>query len=207
MSPHPNLIGIYGEYKKERSIENSTLKMLFFGAVRPYKNVELLIQIIRELNFPNLILTICGPVEKRYGQKILEEVSGLDNIKTRLEYIPDHEVGEIIADNHILILPNDLQSSLNSCAIITAFSYHRTVICSMNGTIKDMEQQDAFFSYEYSNKNEHKEKLRNGIKRIYERYKGNYSELLQYGERCYEMIEKNNHMDETARRLSKIVEK
>jgi glycosyltransferase involved in cell wall biosynthesis len=73
--PHPNLIGIYGEYKKGGGIENSTLKMLFFGNVRPYKNVELLIQIIRGLNFPYLILTVCGPAEKRYGQKILEAAS------------------------------------------------------------------------------------------------------------------------------------
>jgi glycosyltransferase involved in cell wall biosynthesis len=204
--PHPNLIGIYGAYKKGGNIENSTLKILFFGILRPYKNVELLIQAIRELNLPRLILTVCGPAEKKYGQKIIESASGFDNIKIRIEFIPDHEVGQMLADNHLLILPNDLQSSLNSCAIITAFSYHRTVIASMNGTLKDMERQDVFFAYEYSTENEHKEKLRNIIKRIYERYKGNYNDLLALGERCYEMIQKHNNFDETVRKLSKIVE-
>ena len=52
--PHPNYINQYGEYNMRRELNNKQLKLLFVGAIKEYKNIELLIKVINELNNENI---------------------------------------------------------------------------------------------------------------------------------------------------------
>ena len=197
--PHPNYIGVYGGEKTENSLNNSKLSLCFFGKVKEYKNIELLIEVVNELNFDDVELKIAGRCwNTQYFHKL---IGGNPNIQTDFRFIADDEIPEISANCHLFIFPYDLVSSLNSGATILAFSYGRSVLSSLTGTLSDMDDKSLFFSYTYENQAEHKEALKQQIIAIREKYKGNYNELLKLGEKCRENVRENNSLEVVANRL------
>jgi len=205
--PHPNYIGIYGPQKPDYNLDNNKLKLCFFGAVKKYKNVELLISAVTELGFDDVELNICGRSRPReYAQSLRLLAEKNSNIKMHFEFVSDNDVPEILAACHLLVLPYNLDSSLNSGATILAFSYGRTVLSSNTGTLEDIEDKLLFFAYSYNNPNEHKEELKKQITAIRDKYKGNYNELLKLGERCKEYVAENNSLEQVSKQLKAVFE-
>ncbi len=198
--PHPHYIGAYGTEKTENSLRNDQLSLCFFGKIKDYKNIELLISAINELNFDDVELKIMGRCwNTQYFQNLIKNNP---HIKTDFRFIKDDEIPEISANCHLFVFPYNLESSLNSGATILAFSYGRSVLSSLTGTLADIEDKSLFFSYSYQNEDEHKEALKQQIIEIREKYKGNYNELLMLGEKCREYISKNNSIEQVAKQLT-----
>ena len=197
--PHPNYIGVYGVEKTENNLNNNKLSLCFFGKVKAYKNIELLIEAINELNFDDVELKIVGRCwEAPYFYHLIGDNK---NITTDFRFIDDEDIPDISANTHLFVFPYDLASSLNSGATILAFSYGRSVLSSLTGTLADMKDKSIFFSYSYQSQDEHKEALKQQITAIREKYKGNYNELLSLGEKCREYMRENNSIEEIASRL------
>ena len=200
--PHPNYIEVYGAQKPDRNLDGNKLKLCFFGAVKKYKNVELLISAVSELGFDDVELNIYGRCRPREYAQSLRVLAGENrNIKMHFKFVDDNDVPEILAACHLLVLPYNLDSSLNSGATICAFSYGRTVLSSLTGTLEDVEDKSLFFAYSYKNQDEHKEELKKHISAIREKYKGNYNELLNLGEKCKEYAEKNYSLEQVSKQL------
>ena len=198
--PHPNYIGVYGAEQTENFLCNDKLSLCFFGKVKEYKNIELLISAINELNFDDVELKIAGRCwNTQYFHNL---INNNPRIKTDFRFIDDNEIPEISANCHLFIFPYDLASSLNSGATILAFSYGRSVLSSLTGTLSDIEDKSMFFSYTYKNQEEHKEALKQQITAIREKYKRNYNELLSLGEKCREYIRENNSPEQVAQQLT-----
>lgn len=203
--PHPNYIDVYGHQKDDYCLDNNKLKLCFFGAVKKYKNVELLISAVAESGFEDIELNIYGRCRPRNYAKSLQALAGKNHtIKTHFKFIHDKDVPEILAACHLLVLPYNLDSSLNSGATILAFSYGRTVLSPTTGTLSDIEDKSLFFAYSYNNHDEHKEELKKQISAIREKYKGNYNELLKLGEKCKEYVSENNSPARTAAQLEQV---
>ncbi|MDR2601733.1 MAG: glycosyltransferase [Spirochaetaceae bacterium] len=202
--PHPCYINAYGPRAAPEALDGKRLKLLFVGQIRRYKNIEILISAFNSLNLENAVLTVCGMAAPEYALETGLLINGNKNIQTRFEFIKDEEMPGLIANHHILVFPYDLRSSLNSGSIILSFSYKRTVIAPLNGTLADMNNKDLFFSYEYKNERDHEEKLKNKILEIYTRYKDNYNELLCLGECCHNEVLRNNGMDVLVKEASRI---
>jgi len=203
--PHPNYTGIYGNEKNVNSLRNSTLSLCFFGAVKEYKNIELLISAINELNFEDVELKIIGRCRsKRYARNLKNLIAGNGRIKTDFRFVKDMEIPKITANCHLFVLPYNLDSSLNSGATILAFSYGRTALSSETGTLADIKDKELFFTYSYSGQSEHKEKLKEQITVIHDKYRGNYNELLKLGEKCKKYVSENNSLAQTAKQLTKV---
>jgi len=203
--PHPHYIGIYGQQKKDNNLDNNKLKLCFFGAIKKYKNVELLISAVTELGFDDVELTIYGRCRPRKYAKSLSLLAEKNkNIKTHFKFVHDSDIPEILASCHLLALPYNLDSSLNSGATILAFSYGRTVLSPNTGTLDDIADKSLFFAYSYSNQDEHKEVLKKHISAIREKYKGNYNELLKLGEKCKEYVAENNSSEQVANQLKQV---
>src|SRR5690554_3006865 len=160
--PHPDFIGTYGPIPPalEQDI-SGPLKLLFIGALKPYKNIELLIKAAGEFN-EEVSLTIAGkPITSAYKQIIEEMADAAGNIQLTLEFIPDHALPGLMQQADLLILPYDLDSSLNSGTAILAFSYKKTVICPEIGTIEDLkEAKNQTLHYRYQSEVEHWQQLR-----------------------------------------------
>ena len=203
--PHPYYTGAYGVEKTENSLCNDKLQLCFFGQIRSYKNIELLISVINELNFDDIEINIAGFCGSEEYARYLKNLIGKNkNIKTDFRFIDDREIPEISANCHLFILPYNLDSSLNSGATILAFSYARSVISSLTGTLADIKDKSLFFAYSYNDEAEHKEELKKQIIAIREKYKGNYNELLRLGEKCKEYVNENNSFVKVGKQLEKI---
>jgi glycosyltransferase involved in cell wall biosynthesis len=205
--PHPHYIGTYGLQKRNHCLTNNKLNLCFFGAVRKYKNIELLISVIKELNFNDVELNIYGNAQSSEYAQSLEDLIGENrNIKTHFKFIADRKVPEILAKSHLIILPYDLDSSLNSGTTILAFSYGRSVISPLTGTLSDVEDKSLFFAYSYNDPIQHKEELKKQIIAVREKYKGNYNELLDLGEKSKNYVSENNSFEEVAKQLEQVFE-
>ena len=206
--PHPNYVGVYGEIAEPKIAPNK-LKLLFLGFIKPYKNIELFIDVFSELNLENAELSICGFAKENYRKKILAKIAPNKNIFPNIKFIADDEISHILAQNHILITPCNSESVLNSGSVILAFSYKRTVLSVKNGTLDDLriirfENKNMFFTYEYDNFAEHKKILREKILYLYENYAENYNNLLDLGEECFEAVKENNSLEKISGILKQI---
>jgi beta-1,4-mannosyltransferase len=157
--PHPDFIDSYGP-TIEGSEQNSKLKLLFLGAVKPYKNIELLIKTAGHLE--EVELTIAGNPKSEDYRKHLSRFAGIfNNIKLKLEFIPDQDIPQLIGSCDLLVLPYDLHSSMNSGTVVLAFSYGKSVICPEIGTLMDMKAVGTqFLSYYYESEEDHAAKLK-----------------------------------------------
>ncbi len=193
LTPHPHFINTYGPTQFPSGTTQSPLKLLFTGAVKPYKNLELLIRVCRQ--FGNAIqLTIAGkPSSIAYSEELRTVASGTAQVELRLGFVEDQEIPKLIGDADLLILPYDLRSSLNSGTVILAFSYARTVICPRIGTIDELSAgQSDFFTYSYLSESEHESKLRNAIQCALDLKQSNPLALLQMGEKMQQLVHIEN---------------
>ena len=201
--PHPEFIGVYGPpLQQKEASPTAILSLLFVGAVKPYKNIELLAQAVRPFG-DRVSLTIAGqPDPSAYGEVISEIASSADNIKLMLDFIPDDELPRIIGASDLLILPYDLKSSLNSGTALLAFSYKKTVICPEIGTIMDMgDAKQYVFHYRYSSEEEHLQSLIDQISSALELKEGDPSLLPAWGRNMFEYIQKAHGKSEVTRKL------
>ena len=185
--------------------DNNSLNLLFFGVVKPYKNIELLIQILNELQDKNIKLLICGkPINNDYGTHLNNLIKN-KNIKTNFSFLNDSELSEQIKNTDCIILPYDKKSSLNSGAAIHAFSLGKTVIAPKIGTILDMPE-DSVFSYDYDNKEEHYNNLKQAILDVYTLFTTDKEKFKQKSLKAYEFIKENNSPDKLGKLYNKIYE-
>jgi glycosyltransferase involved in cell wall biosynthesis len=207
--PHPNYRIVYGRERTDIMPSNTVLKLLFFGNIKKYKNVEMLVEIVRELNFCDMELTICGDINKTDVnlRHLLNIVNNQPRIKVCFRRISDDEIPTLLAAHHLVVLPYDLKSSINSGAAIMSFSYGRTVISPKNGTLEEMPDHEIFFSYEYTTPEEHREKLRCLLYVIHDNYYGHYNDLLILGEKCRDVMVSQNNIIVTAQALSRVFTK
>lgn len=206
--PHPNYIGAYKDgniNKEEKRCE--MLELLFIGAIKPYKNVDLLIEVFNELNLPNVKLKLCGKVmNDEYETYINKLINSNRNITTDFRFIEDDELNGLIKKSDILVLPYDMKSSLNSGTIILAFSNKRTVLSPMIGTLKDFEDKSLFFAYEYVDERTHREELKKSILKVYDIYINDQSSINTMGERCYQEVKENNSIKMVTDKFRQILE-
>ena len=158
---------------------------LYYGMVRPYKNIELLIEAWKEADLYNANLVIAGkPINESYGKNIIETAKEIKNIKLILRYIKNDELDNLINDSTYIICPLDKKSSMNSGTLVKAFCMKKCII------IPDIEMTydydlDSMFVYSYTSYEDHKEKLKEKIKQALQLYNDNPEKVVQMGEKLY----------------------
>lgn len=192
--PHPHYIDAYEQDQEESNTNNDVLKLLFIGQIKPYKNVDLLIKVFNELDLKNVTLTLAGKVsDDNYKKEIINLIQNNKNIHTKFKFIADKDIPRLLNQHDLVILPYDLNSSLNSGTIFLAFSNRKTVISPLIGTLKDFENRDMFYSYEYSSISEHMKALTQIIKKAASDFYDNPLIFEEKGTECYKVVkEKNN---------------
>lgn len=115
------------------------IQMLFFGAIRPYKGLELLIEALSLLNITNWKLIIAGKPEYNI-EKTKENIFSSELLKGRISlkegWINDDEIPSLFQNSHIVILP--YLSIDNSGLVHLAMSYGKTVIVPEIGVFNDI---------------------------------------------------------------------
>ena len=192
--PHGNYLPDIKYY----NIKNPDNKIvfLFFGLIKPYKNIEILIEIFNNQDTftgINYELMITGTsVSNEYISRLNHLIK--KNIKLQHEFLSDDALNDLIQKSDIVVLPFDITSSLNSGSIMLSFSNKRTVISPSIGTLDDINK-DFYYSYDYTNQEEHKTALTHIILKAVNDYKNNNNIFNKKGEEAYLYVKKHNNWD------------
>ena len=182
--PHPNYIGAYGPLVTEQEQIESKMKLLFFGGISPYKNIELIIEVARKLKNKKIEFWIVGKPESIEYRSELEKLSaGLGNVVCKFGFVNDEDIPRYMNMCDALILPYD-ESTLNSGTVLLAFSYQRTVICPKIAMVEDFENEDMYI-YDYTSEDGQLYSLLNKVECAYMDFiKDRYS-LKRKGENLF----------------------
>lgn len=110
--------------------------LLFFGLVRRYKGVDLLVRAL--VDVPDVTLTIAGEFWRGAEEvhEAIEEMGVGDRVELRPGYVPAHEIPELFERADALVLPYREATSTQNVAL--AFSYGRPVVATTVGTLPEL---------------------------------------------------------------------
>lgn len=200
---HPN----YDVTPKKWGVEpDERFRVLFFGFLRPYKNIELLIEIAKR--HPEIDFTIGGePCSLSYAESLEKRVEGLSNVKLITHRLDASEIDNLIDVAHILCLPYNINSSQNSGVAMYAFSKGINVVIPEIETIRDLENKDSVYSYSYEVMPEHFKMLENAIIAARDEYFNNYVKFVERTDLLHEEIMSDYSVDSISRQISQIIER
>jgi len=129
--------------REQLGLPKDRFTFLFFGNIRRYKNVPLLIDVFRK--FPDsgaqmAQMIIAGmPVLGMEASDLEAQAAGDERIHLHLRFIPDEQVPMYIGAADILVLPFD--SILNSGSVLLALSFNRAVLAPRLGALPEIQAE------------------------------------------------------------------
>jgi len=126
--------------KQHLGLEPDAPVMLFFGQIKKVKGLQYLIRAFRQVlnQCPSARLLIAGPEWKDsfvgYAD-LIRELGIADKVVTRIEYIPDEEVGLYFSAADVVILP--YTESYQSAVLYMAYSFAKPVVASAVGGLAE----------------------------------------------------------------------
>jgi glycosyltransferase involved in cell wall biosynthesis len=142
--PHGSYIGCYGprrgrvESRVALGLPAAGRLVLAFGALRPYKQLEGLIDAFAALPAPGRgVLLIAGqPKDPAYAAELGRRVAGVPGVLLRAGFIPDDQVALYLGAADIVAL--SYRSLLTSGILLSALSYGRPVVAPALGPVAEL---------------------------------------------------------------------
>lgn len=121
-----------GELKKRGRLE-----LLFFGFIRPYKGLDLLISALSNLDDHDVHLTIAG---ETWGpaSEIVDLAATAPNIELHLDYVSEQRAAEFFARADAVVLP--YRAATGSAVASVANFYNTPIIATAVGGLTDVVQ-------------------------------------------------------------------
>lgn len=119
------------EYEKEPSRRNdSTLNLLFFGFVRHYKGLDILLKAVGILKGCDISLIIAGEFwhDKQSYLTLINDLDIADKVEIIDRYIPDHDMSSYFTSTDLVVLP--YRETITSGVIATAYGYKKPVLAT-----------------------------------------------------------------------------
>lgn len=141
--PHGHYRDAYGAAAARAGCRNQLglahrFTFLFFGNIRPYKNVPLLIEAFRALPRPDVQLVIAGhPGPMLQLEELKNLAAGDARIHLWPEFVPDEKVPLYVGACDVVVLP--FQSILNSGSVFLALSFNRAVLAPRLGSLPEIQ--------------------------------------------------------------------
>jgi glycosyltransferase involved in cell wall biosynthesis len=145
--PHGPLLEGATEYLQDEARQLQSLPgdrpiALLFGVLRPYKGVDVLIDAWEQVEeaVPEALLVIAGGGQENYLHKIKKriDISKTSNIRTRLRFLPENELIQIIASVDLLVYP--YRRITQSGALLAGMSAGQAIVASRVGGLKETLQ-------------------------------------------------------------------
>lgn len=137
--PHGNFDSRYKLNTKpdpaaELGVDGYERVYLFFGMIRPYKNVSTLIRTFQAVSSPTDCLLIAGnPMDGQLRRSVETAAENAVNVYTHLKYIPDSTVPMYFAAADICVFP--YKEIFNSGSILLAMTLGKTFVAPQKGAI------------------------------------------------------------------------
>jgi glycosyltransferase involved in cell wall biosynthesis len=111
--------------------------LLYFGSIRPYKNVPRLIELFRVLPGENTILYIVGRSPSAEVTQQLQALASLDHrVRLNVSFVSKDKVQLYFRAADLVVLP--YQEILNSGSAILALSFNRPVLVPRLGAMSEL---------------------------------------------------------------------
>jgi glycosyltransferase involved in cell wall biosynthesis len=148
LSAVPSLVTTHGHY---RSIMTSPprlprplatpIRLLHFGNIRPYKNVELLVSCVRALPAESVHLTVVGKADDADLNRTLRDLAnGADHIELDLrpDYLSEVHLEAILDQADAVVLP--YKDILNSGTALFSLSRNRPLLAPRIGSLPELQE-------------------------------------------------------------------
>lgn len=200
----PNYIDYYptgGKYSRSKlGIDNDDFTLLTIGGIRPYKNIELIIELAKyfQSHDKKIKFVVAGkPFWPDYGEELKEKSNGIDNFILLDWFIDDNDLESLLSISDALIAPLDTRSSLNSSQVLLSFSYMKPIITPDIATILEYPHDIRYsYSYDPSSQNSHFENI---LKTILDAKKDFDAGILaSKGEKAYRCVQEQNSFRQVA---------
>ena len=180
-------------------------KVLFFGFLRPYKNIELLIDVAKKHQEIDFIISGDAEGHEGYADSLIEKCNGVTNIKLDVRFLSDEDLDVLIEDAHILCLPYNIVSSQNSGVAIYAFSKGINVVIPEIETIKELKNKSCVYSYSYDSISEHVMQLECAIIAAKDDYFENYMQFIGRTEMLNKEIDREYSLNSIANQIGDFI--
>jgi glycosyltransferase involved in cell wall biosynthesis len=135
-------IGAY--HKPQLLAESSSMELLFFTTLAPYKGLELLLEAFRKLrsDYPELRLTIAGTEHTRfpnYADDLKARFHGISGVEWLGQVLED-DVMDLFRRAQIVVLPYTASTGASS-VLYQAATWGRAVVASDLGEIRSLVQE------------------------------------------------------------------
>lgn len=130
-----------GEARKKLDIPADKKVILFFGFIRDYKGLDILIESMKELDDSYLLL-IAGEVYgdfKKYDQQI-DKLNLRNRINLQIRYIPETEIPIFFSAGDVCVLP--YRSATQSGIVGIAYHFDLPVIVTNTGGLAEMVEEN-----------------------------------------------------------------
>jgi glycosyltransferase involved in cell wall biosynthesis len=127
------------EARRALGLPDDAHVLLFFGQVRPYKDVPRLIECFRALRSSRAHLVGAGrPLDASAERAVVDAVRGDTRVHLHLRRIDDPDVHRYFRAARVVVLP--YRRILNSGAALLALSFDRPVVVPASGSLVDLEE-------------------------------------------------------------------
>jgi len=117
----------YGPPVNEQDKITGETHLLFFGIIRDYKNLKLLIKAIQEINNPLIKLTIAG-YSNDWNEKYLPLIQDNRCFNLLIRFIDNEEIPDLFSNADYLVLP--YTDTTQSGPLFIAYNYSLPIIAS-----------------------------------------------------------------------------
>jgi len=125
--------------KRKLSLPENKHVLLFFGMIKPYKNIGLLIELFKQAKLLDYVLVVAGNTDSPELRETLQQHAKHPNIHLFLQFIPDDKLHIYLSAADTAILP--YKTILNSGALLLALSFNRPVIAPHIGAFASLQQE------------------------------------------------------------------
>lgn len=151
--------------------------VLFFGTLRPYKNIEMILELA--INNPTIYFIIAGkPLNDAYEKELRNLASKVTNVEFHFGFVSKEKVDYLIDKASIMIMPYNINSSLNSGVVYFAASKGINMIVPQIGSINELPNPELVYSYKYLSREEHFIKLNQQLNLAYDDYTLDYDTFV-----------------------------
>jgi glycosyltransferase involved in cell wall biosynthesis len=138
---YPDTLG-RDEARRRLGIPTDAFAFVFFGNVRPYKGIDLLVQGFRDLvgDHPDTHLIIAGkPYSEAFADEVRASVADLPNVHLSLGYVPDDDIQMYLRAADSFVAP---YKYIETCsAIYLALSFGLPIIIKSEGNVVEFAER------------------------------------------------------------------
>lgn len=197
--PHPTYLCSQKNYRENP--DNFTV--LFFGLLRPYKNIEMLLSVAADK--PEIDFVIAGAaLDSEYEESLRLAAQKLRNVRLIARRLTDDEINNLMDEASVLALPYDLKSSLNSGAAMFALSKGLNVVIPNIGTVLELSNRDKVYGYDYNNDSEHQLNFKNALMKAHEDFTSDYPQFVRNSEILREEVLSSNSTETLSNKIMKL---